>query len=68
MDVRDPDQLPRVLDLCTLDVIIAKAHLAMNKLFGNSDYDPDQAHILAVAKDFLPTVLNFIPLYQKFAR
>lgn len=68
MEIKEPDQLPSVLELCTLDVIIAKAHLAMNKLFGNTDEDPDQTHILSVAMDFLPAVMNLIPLYQKFAR
>ena len=67
-DVREPNQLPSVLDLCTLDVIIAKVHLAMNGLFGNSDEDPDQTQIMTVAKDLLPTIIKLIPLYQKFAR
>ena len=54
--------------MCVLDVILAKAHLTLDSLFGNTDEDPDLTQIVQTARDLVPTVLGLIPVYQKFAR
>ena len=67
-DSESATRLPSMLSVCVLDVILAKAHLTLDSLFGNTDEDPDLTQIVQTARDLVPTVLGLIPVYQKFAR
>jgi hypothetical protein len=67
-EVSSVSQLPSIFCVTLLDVIVAKSHLALSKLFGNTDEDPDLTQIMQVAKDLVPVIISLVPVYQRFAR
>lgn len=67
VQVNTPSKLPGLLNLCTLDAVIGKTHVALNSLFGNCDEDPDLTLVVENANELLPVLIDLISLYQKFA-
>lgn len=67
-EITSISQLPSIFCITVLDAIVAKTHLALSNLFGNTDEDPDLTEIMQVAKDLVPTIIKLVPIYQKYAR
>lgn len=67
-EISSISQIPSLFCITLLDVIVAKTHLALSKLFGNTEEDPDLTQIMQVAKDLVPTIIKLVPIYQKYVR
>lgn len=67
-EVTSVSQLPSVFCVTVLDAIVSKTHIALSKLFGNTEEDPDLTYIMQTAKDLVPKIIKLIPVYQKFGR
>jgi len=67
-DVNSVTQLPSIFLVTLLDALVSKTHIALSKLFGNTEEDNDLTYIMQTAKDLVPKIINFIPLYQKYGR
>ena len=67
-DVTDVSQLPSIFCMMILDCIVSKTHIALTKLFGNTDEDPDLTNIMQTGKELILSIINLIPIYQRFSR